>query len=124
MHYSLPPHFFFFLLHHEACGILVPHPGIKIVLPETEAWSLNHWTSKEVLPLCLKRKYRAIKETPTKKWKLYLRNNNGETPSRFQFQFSHSIVSDPLQPHESQHARPPCPSPTPRVHPNSCPFSL
>ena len=28
-------------------------------------------------------------------------------------QFSHSVVSDSLQPHESQHARPPCPSPTP-----------
>ena len=35
-------------------------------------------------------------------------------------QFSHS-VSDSLQPHESQHARPPCPSPTPGVYPNSCP---
>ena len=29
-------------------------------------------------------------------------------------------MSDSLWPHESQHARPPCPSPTPRVHPNSC----
>ena len=36
-------------------------------------------------------------------------------------QFSHSVVSDSLRPHESQHARPPCPSPTPRVHSNSCP---
>ena len=36
-------------------------------------------------------------------------------------QFSRSIVSDSLRPHESQHARPPCPSPIPRVHPNSCP---
>ena len=32
-------------------------------------------------------------------------------------------MSDSLQPHESQHARPPCPSPIPRVHPNSCPSS-
>ena len=32
-------------------------------------------------------------------------------------QFSHSVVSDSLRPHEPQHARPPCPSPTPRVHP-------
>ena len=31
-------------------------------------------------------------------------------------QFSHSVVSDSLRPHEIQHARPPCPSPTPRVH--------
>ena len=35
-------------------------------------------------------------------------------------QFSRSVVSDSLQPHDSQHARPPCP-PTPRVYPNSCP---
>ena len=34
--------------------------------------------------------------------------------------FSHSVVSDSLRPHESQHTRPPCPSPTPGVHPNSC----
>ena len=32
-------------------------------------------------------------------------------------------MSDSLWPHESQHARPPCPSPTPRVYPNSCPLS-
>ena len=38
-------------------------------------------------------------------------------------QFSRSDVSDSLRPHELQHARPPCPSPTPGVHPNSCPSS-
>ena len=38
-------------------------------------------------------------------------------------QFSHSVVSDSFRPHESQHTRPPCPSPTPRVYPNSCPLS-
>ena len=38
-------------------------------------------------------------------------------------QFSCSVVSDSLQPHEQQHARPPCPSPTPGVYPNSCPLS-
>ena len=38
-------------------------------------------------------------------------------------QFSRSVVSDSLQPHESQHARPPCPSPTPRVYPDSHPSS-
>ena len=37
-------------------------------------------------------------------------------------QFS-SVVSDSLWPHELQHARPPCPSPTPGVHPNPCPLS-
>ena len=35
-------------------------------------------------------------------------------------QFSCSVVSDSLRPHESQHARPPCPSPTPGVHSDSC----
>ena len=41
-----------------------------------------------------------------------------------QVQFSRSVVSDSLRPHESHHARPPCPSPTPRVHTNSCASSL
>ena len=38
-------------------------------------------------------------------------------------QFSRSVMSDSLRPHESQHARPPCPSPTPRIYSNSCPSS-
>ena len=38
-------------------------------------------------------------------------------------QISRSVVSDSLRPHESQHARPPCPSPTPGVHSNSRPSS-
>ena len=38
-------------------------------------------------------------------------------------QFSHSVVSNSLQPHELQNARTPYPSTTPRVYPNSCPLS-
>ena len=38
-------------------------------------------------------------------------------------QFSHPVVSDSLRPHESQHARPPCPLPTPGVYSNPCPSS-
>ena len=38
-------------------------------------------------------------------------------------QFSHSVVSDSLQPHGPQHARPPCPSPTPGIYSNLCPLS-
>ena len=38
-------------------------------------------------------------------------------------QISRSVMSDSLRPHESQHARPPCPSPTPRVHSDSRPSS-
>ena len=37
-------------------------------------------------------------------------------------QFSHSVVSDSLWPHEPQHTKPPCPSPTPGVHPKPCPL--
>ena len=38
-------------------------------------------------------------------------------------QFSCSVITDSLRPHGPQHARPPCPSLTPRVHPNPCPWS-
>ena len=38
-------------------------------------------------------------------------------------QFSRSVMSNSLRPHELQHARPPCLSPSPRVHSNSCPSS-
>ena len=38
-------------------------------------------------------------------------------------QFSRSVVSNSLRPHELQHARPPCLSPTPGIHPNSCALS-
>ena len=38
-------------------------------------------------------------------------------------QFSHSVMSNSLRPHEPQHTRLPCPSATPRVYPNSCPLN-
>ena len=44
--------------------------------------------------------------------------------SQLSVQFSCSVVSDSLRSHELQHARPPCPSPTPGVYSNSCPLSL
>ena len=67
-------------------------------------------------------------------WLLWVIVSNGHGCSEsssipcFQFfggsvQFSHSVVSDSLRPHELQHARLPCPSPPPRVHPNSCALS-
>ena len=48
---------------------------------------------------------------------------SGPPPSFSSVQFSRSVVSDSLGPHESQHARPPCPSPTPGVHSESRPSS-
>ena len=57
-------------------------------------------------------------------WVLWqvIRSRSGTLISVIQFssvQFSRLVVSDSLLPHESQHARPPCPSPTPRVHSDS-----
>ena len=47
----------------------------------------------------------------------------GKESKKGSVQFSHSVVSDSVRPHEPQHARPPCPSPTPGVHPNPCSLS-
>ena len=49
--------------------------------------------------------------------------NTNKTQDLSSVQFSRSVVSDSLRPHESQHARPPCPSPTPGAYSNSCPLS-
>ena len=52
------------------------------------------------------------------------RLSDSQTHKQFSsVQFSRSVVSDSLRPHESQHARPPCPSPSPGVHSDSCPSS-
>ena len=45
---------------------------------------------------------------------------SGNTYTCISVQFSRSVVSYSLRPHESQHAKPPCPSPTPGVYPNPC----
>ena len=59
-----------------------------------------------------------FQEIKVRKWG----NREGREENYPQFQFSRSVVSDSLQPHEPQHARPPCPSPTPGICPN--PFPL
>ena len=55
--------------------------------------------------------------------KLNIQKNEDHGIQSHSVQFSRSVVSDSLQPHESQQARPPCPSPTPRVHSYSRPSS-
>ena len=50
-------------------------------------------------------------------------NFNSNNANKLRVQFSRSVMSDSLWPHESQHARPPCPSPTHGVYANSCPSS-
>ena len=62
--------------------------------------------------------------SPGLPWRLTCRTGRGcWLYAESSVQFSRSVVSDSLQPHELQHARPPCPSPTPGVYPNSCPSS-
>ena len=51
---------------------------------------------------------------------LYCLSYQGSPQNGGSVQFSHSVMSDSLQPHELQHARPSCPSPTPGVNSNSC----
>ena len=53
---------------------------------------------------------------------VYYKNQNNRFPFSL-VQFSRSVMSNSLWPHELQHARPPCPLPTPGVHPNSHPSS-
>ena len=56
-------------------------------------------------------------------WKIALQFCVGFCHQFSSVQFSCSVVSNPLRPHESQHTRPPCPSPTPGVYSNLCPSS-
>ena len=57
------------------------------------------------------------------KFSLKLKKVGKSTRPFSSVQFSWSVMSNSLRPHESQHTRPPCPSPTPGVHPDSCPSS-
>ena len=56
-------------------------------------------------------------------WRNANGNSNENLLHTYLVQFSHSVVSNSLWPHEPQHTRPPCPSLTPGVHPNPCPLS-
>ena len=60
--------------------------------------------------------------SPTLGGGFFTTSTTWEALTMYQFQFS-SVVSDSLRPPGLQHARPPCPSPTPRVYSNSCPLS-
>ena len=83
-------------------------------------WLLaRHWRDKMVknrwfLPFCKLFLHRK----PIERKKIYLKKSSVSS-----VQFSCSVVADSLQPHESQHSRPHCPSPTPGVYANSCPSS-
>ena len=65
-------------------------------------------------------------KNPAKRVRIQTHRTQFQDTQNLQFsslQFSRSVVSDSLRPQELQHTRPPCPSTTPRVHPNPCPLS-
>ena len=82
----------------EGNGNSLQYPCLENVTDRGTWWAAVHWV--------------------TKNW-AQLSNQHLLTS----VQFSHSVMSNSLWPHESQHDRPPCPSPIPGVHPNSCPSS-
>ena len=106
--------FVYLLPHSLACGILIPRPENEPMTPALGAWSLSHWTAREDLGLTY-----FI-------WKSILelgRSDTHDWGTPVTVQFSRSVVFDSLRPHGLQHARLPCPSPTPGACSNSCPSS-
>ena len=104
-------------------------PGLKLKFslggpqPLPSLWQLTSWPRDHMLCIV---KLSDRGGSPSLNW-LYMNEKKifycikaTKIASIDSVQFSHSVVFDSLQPHESQHARPPCPSPTPRAHPNSC----
>ena len=76
------------------------------------------FTDLHIITRCSK--FRAKVKMNIYNYMLYLQGAVGFIRSD---QISRSVVSDSLRPHDSQHARPPCPSPTPGVHSDSRPSS-
>ena len=67
--------------------------------------------------------YEMKRDSKTRWWANTKQTSNTDNEGNRSDQISRSVVSDSLRPHESQHARPPCPSPTPGVHSDSRPSS-
>ena len=94
---------------------------LKYFFPEVARWIIVHW-SKQIISVYLTLKGNVLqnREEPKVLWTLYHLLHNTVHSS---VQFSRTVESDSLRPHESKHARPPCPSPTPGVHSDSRPSS-
>ena len=92
-------------------------------VPGGSAFNLVHnWLPTVILPGLLRWENQVA--CPTVSVSVHCSMNAKSCLTQFSsVQFSCSVVSDSLRPHESQHARPPCPSPTARVYSNSCPSS-
>ena len=94
------------------------HSGSKLYAVGKHKWiTLDHHLGKIIKDCWRNRQFRAQVLYLEALFNQVLRNSSSV------HQFSHSVVSNPLRPHELQQARPACPSPTPRVHPNPCPSS-
>ena len=80
----------------------------KKAVINTNAWRLNNmFLNNQQVTGEIQRETKKFLET---------NDNENTTTQNLSDEISRSIVSDSLRPHESQHARPPCPSPTPGVH--------
>ena len=86
----------------------------KKAITEREKMFTDHISDKVLIPKYIKNSYNSVANPQTIRLKMDQFSS---------VHFSRSVVSDSLRPHESQHARPPCPSPSPGVHPNSRPSS-
>ena len=112
---------------------IFPTQGLNPGLPHCRQilYHLSHWGSPRILEWVAYSLPRGNFLTQESNqgllhctWILYQLSYLGSPPFTFSsVQFSRSVMSDSLRPHELQHARPPCPSPTPGVHSDSCPLS-
>ena len=131
--------------HCKACGILISQPGIEPMAPSVEAQSLNHLATREVprrilfkklFHLCKVQEKAEIiygaKSQNRSTWREILKRKwSKETCTLTEHSeywlllllFSQPVVSNSLWSPGLQHARPSCPSLSPKVCPNSCPSS-
>ena len=91
-------------------------------------WILHHWATRKtqhVFPSSLKLLLLSWQRIEAQRghWKEFFKSTCSPSVQFSSVQFSRSVVSGSLRPHEPQHTRHPCPSPTPGVYPNSCPLS-
>ena len=93
------------------------------ILHHLQGW--NHYNLSHVMGLLSLQRRVSIKKASlipmVMKWKYFCNVISKRWISSVQS--SHSVMSGSLQPHEPQHTRLPCPSPTTGVHPNPCPLS-